>query len=117
MRILVVDDHQELLSEIENFLVSAGYDVTAATSAEQAIKIVESDRDYELVVTDISMPGMNGIEMWDNMSRLLPGTKVIFISSTNNNFLQQYLPGAFLPKPFRLEHLHQTIEKVAVAAA
>lgn len=117
MRILVVDDHQELLSEIKGFLVSAGCDVTAATSAEQAMKIVESDRGYQVVVTDISMPGMNGIEMWDKMSTLMPATKVVFISSTNNTFLQQYLPGTFLAKPFPLEYLHQTIMTVAAAAA
>lgn len=117
MRILVIDDHQELLSEIERFLVSAGCEVTAATSAEEAMKIVEIDPAYDLVVTDISMPGMNGIEMWEKMSRLLPGTKVIFISSSNNTFLRQYLPGAFLAKPFRLEHLHQTIMTVAESAA
>jgi DNA-binding NtrC family response regulator len=117
MRILVVDDHVELLAEIEQFLALSGHQVSAARSAEEAMRIVESNREYEVVVTDISMPGMNGIEMWDKMTVLLPRTKVIFISSTNNSFLQRYLPGAFLPKPFKLEDLHDCVVRVQTAAA
>ena len=117
MRILVVDDHAELLGEIEQFLVTSGHQVRTASSADEALQVVASDRDYHVVVTDISMPGMNGIQMWDQMTTLLPGTKVIFISSTNNSFLQRYLPGAFLPKPFRLADLHDCILQVRTAAA
>lgn len=117
MRILVVDDHAALLGEIEQYLANAGHHVTAAESAEQAMQMVASNRDYEVVVTDISMPGMNGIEMWDKINPLLPDTKVIFISSTNNSFLQRYLPGPFLSKPFHLGDLHDCIQQLRTAAA
>lgn len=117
MRILVVDDHAELLAEIEQHLVNSGHQVNTAGSAEEAIQIVESNGEYDVVVTDISMPGMNGIEMWDHVGSRLPETKVIFISSTNNSFLHRYLPGAFMPKPFRLEDLHDCILQLRTAAA
>ena len=117
MRILVIDDHEALLAEIAEFLMMAGHDVVTATCAKEAMQIVNSDRDYQVVVTDISMPGMSGIEMWDNMAPLLPQTKVVFISSTNNSFLRNYLPGVFLSKPFRLEHLHQAILELQLAVA
>ena len=116
MRILVVDDHVELLAEIEKFFRAAEYEVVTAASAEEAMRIVESDREYDVVVTDISMPGMSGIEMWDKMGPSLPDTKVVFISSTNNSFLQRYLPGTFVAKPFQLEHLHQVVQ-VALAGS
>jgi len=117
MRILVIDDHVELLAEIAQFLVKIGHDVVTATGANEAMQIVHSDRDYQVVVTDISMPGMSGIEMWENMCPLLPRAKVIFISSTNNSFLRKYLPGVFLSKPFRLDHLRRAIQQLQPAAA
>lgn len=80
-----------------------------AASAEEAMGIVDTDRNFDVVVTDIAMPGMNGIEMWSKMCPNLPSAKVIFISSANNSFLQRYLPGSFLPKPFKMEQLHQEI--------
>lgn len=117
MRILVVDDHAELLHKIEQFLLTAKHHVSTAISAEEAMQIVKSDAQYDVVVTDISMPGMNGIEMWDNMGPLLPQAKVVFISSTNNSFLHRYLPGIFMPKPFELEDLHQAILRLQAAVA
>ncbi len=117
MRILVVDDHAGLLAEIVQYLTSCGHHATPAESGERAMEIVGSDREYDVVITDISMPGMNGIEMWDQMSALLPQAKVIFISSTNNSFLQRYLPGTFLPKPFDLAHLYDRVLQANSAAA
>ena len=117
MRILVVDDHVQLLTEIEQYLVDLGHQVRPAENAEEALQIVQANREYDVVVTDISMPGMNGIEMWDKMTSLLPAAKVIFISSTNNSFLQRYLPGPLLPKPFKLDELHDCIARVRTAAA
>ena len=117
MRILVVDDNAELLAEIEQYLVDAGHQVRSAENAEDALQVVETDREYDVVVTDISMPGMNGVEMWDKMIPLLPAAKVIFISSANNSFLRRYLPGPLLAKPFRLAELHDCIAGIRSKAA
>src|SRR3954471_8712479 len=114
MDILVVDDHVELLKQIHGFLAGAGHEVASAVSGEHALQVVkESERNFDVVVTDLAMPGMNGIELWGELKEILPEAKVLFISSSSGEFMERYVPGAFLGKPFSLEVLHRTVLRLA----
>jgi CheY-like chemotaxis protein len=114
MDILIVDDNVELLQYIHGFLADAGHDVASAASGEHALQVVDdSKRNFDVVVTDIAMPGMNGIELWNELKGILPQAKVLFISASAGEFMDHYLPGAFLSKPFSLEVLHQRILQLA----
>ncbi|HSO33927.1 MAG TPA: response regulator, partial [Labilithrix sp.] len=61
-RILVVDDEIEMATVIEQALTRRGYDVTQLQSADAAWELLEHE-DYDVVVTDINMRGMNGVEL------------------------------------------------------
>lgn len=60
--ILVVDDEKEIADLVEIYLVSDGYKVFKANSAEDGLKIIENE-DIHLAILDIMMPGMDGLEM------------------------------------------------------
>jgi len=110
MDILVVDDNVELLQYIHGFLTDAGHDVASSASGEHALQVVEdSKRNFDVVVTDLAMPGMNGIELWEELKKILPRAKVLFISSCPAEFMEHYVPGAFLSKPFSLRDLHERV--------
>ena len=110
MEILVVDDNVQLLKYIQGFLTDVGHDVAAAESAEIALQVVEeTKRNFDVVVTDLSMPGMNGIDLWNELKGILPQAKVLFISASSEDFMKHYVPGAFLGKPFTLDVLHERV--------
>src|SRR3954466_9673387 len=110
MDILVVDDHVELLKQIHGFLAGAGHEVASAVSGEHALQVVkESERNFDVVVTDLAMPGMNGIELWNELKGILPQAKVLFISASSEEFMEHYVPGAFLSKPFSLDTLLERV--------
>ena len=62
-RILVVDDEKEIADLIEIYLVSDGYKVLKANNAEEGLEILGKEEEVHLVLLDIMMPGMNGLEM------------------------------------------------------
>ena len=80
IRILVVDDDESLLSLLTQLLTEEGYQVTPASSGEQALEVFIKDP-FPLVVSDIKMPGMSGIELLQKTKEIAPDTQVIIITS------------------------------------
>jgi CheY-like chemotaxis protein len=114
MDILVVDDNVELLKHVHGFLSDAGHEVASAESGEHALQVVtQKNCSFDVVVTDLAMPGMNGIELWDELKKILPHAKVLFISACPAEFMEGYVPGAFLSKPFSLRDLHERVLRLA----
>src|SRR5947207_12826767 len=73
-RILVVDDEAQLRGLFERILHNEGYEVRCASSGDEALKLLET-RWFDLVVTDVKMPGMDGMELLAKgklVSRTLP---------------------------------------------
>lgn len=69
MQVLVADDHQLFLDGIQHILkkLDADVEVTESTSAERAIEILESGRKFDLILIDLSMPGMDGLSILQRM--------------------------------------------------
>ena len=79
--ILVVDDEPLVLTLFCTFLRAFGYSVTEASSGAEALdKFAGTGREIRLLVTDIVMPQMNGIELAAEIKRRAPGVKVLYIS-------------------------------------
>ncbi len=78
-RILVVDDDPAVRQQLERLYAHAGYEVAAVGSAEGALERLEVG-DIDLVVTDIRMPGLSGIELTEKMQKLYPDVPVIVIT-------------------------------------
>jgi two-component system NtrC family response regulator len=112
--ILVVDDEVNYLTVMEALLSEAGYEVLTAGSAIEAVKIAGAS-DLDLVLTDMKMPKMTGIELLDELQRLYPDLPVIFMTAygTVEKAVMAMKKGAFdyVLKPFKNEEILVTIAK------
>ena len=112
-RILIVDDTQQIRQLLINQL-SDQYDCIGTSSAELAIEMLKPDS-FSLVITDISMPGMSGIELCKYIRKNFPKTTVIIMSASYDKMPESCLNscGAFgyLPKPFNNTDLLKIVAK------
>jgi two-component system NtrC family response regulator len=112
--ILVVDDEINYLTVMEALLGEAGYEVLTASSGLEALKLA-GHADLDLVLTDMKMPKMSGIELLDQVHRLYPDLPVIIMTAygTVEKAVTAMKKGAFdyLLKPFKNEEILVTIAK------
>ena len=116
--ILLVEDDADLLKLIALRLKSAGYSVRTAESAERALAELEAARP-DVLVTDLRMPGMNGLALFDAVQRLNPVLPVIILTAhgTIPDAVAAMRRGVFgfLPKPFEPHALLAQIEEALAA--
>lgn len=113
-KVLVIDD--EVI--MRNFLVEAlkrkGIDAVGAETGEKGLKILQDDH-FDMVITDMKMPGITGMEVLKKVKEISPGTLVLVITAfgTIENAVDAMQAGAFhyLIKPFSIESLMANIEK------
>jgi two-component system response regulator AtoC len=114
--ILVVDDDSSVRSYLSAFLTSCGYDVECAESGDQAVARVTSGFVPSLIMLDIVMPGINGIEVLERMKKTNSSTPVIILSAVGQTktVVDAMKMGAadFLVKPFEEQELELSIENV-----
>ncbi len=112
VKILVVDDDPYLLDMLIETLRTIGYDASGASGAEEALRFLDTTP-VDLVITDIRMPGMDGIEFARRIKRRQPELPVIFITGAfNSSILKTIKADGFLPKPFRIGQIEELIEDV-----
>ena len=109
--ILVVDD-DETVRDMLYDLFESDHLCHAAETVEQALVWLETEF-YDVVLTDISLPGMSGVELLELVKQHQPDTPVIIISGTSDQDYARSLieMGAsdYLVKPFRLEHVEERV--------
>jgi CheY-like chemotaxis protein len=112
VRILVVDDDPYLLDLLIETLKTIGYEACGASDAAQALALLQKTA-VHLVITDIKMPGMNGIELAHRIRQEHPQLPVIFISGVfTSSILKTIDKEPHLPKPFRIGQLEELIARV-----
>ncbi len=79
-RVLIVDDDLSVLGVVAEVLEDDGYDVATASSGEEAITLLSNDS-FALVMSDIRLPGINGVAVLENVKKVSPRTNVIMITS------------------------------------
>jgi len=116
-RIVFVDDESAVRSYARIALTNAGFDVSAASDGEEALRLIK-DRsgDIDLLVTDIRMPKMDGICLADAVEALYPQIPVLFISGYPFDLEaeQRKHPAkscGFLKKPFLPQPLFEAVRK------
>jgi CheY-like chemotaxis protein len=119
--ILVVDDELDVLRLAETVLRQAGHPVTAARSADAAIRAVETMAiKPAILVTDVVMPGMSGPLLADRLMAEIPGLRVLFMSGYDDRqIVQRYVVEkgfALLPKPFKPQALLAAVRDTLAAA-
>ena len=115
-RILLVEDEvlvRELASED---LGDAGHEVVAAGDGERALEVLEADRRFDLLFTDIRMPGsVDGWELATQARRLIPGLKVIYSSGLSEKSDSVQPGDGILVKPYRPEELSALLDELLPA--
>jgi two-component system NtrC family response regulator len=112
--VLLVDDDENLRRVLEYQLSQAGYDVTTRAAADEALREL-GDRPFDLLITDILMPGMDGIELVERVRIRYPDVAVIVITAHGDvaRAVRAMQLGAldFLEKPFGRERLRVSVER------
>jgi DNA-binding NtrC family response regulator len=116
MRVLVVDDEQNLLMTLAANLELEGFEVHAAASGQQALALFE-EHAFDLVLSDIRMPGMNGVDLFRKLRQSKPGVPVVLMTAfALEGLVQEAIgEGAFtvLPKPFEIDHVVAALTRAA----
>ena len=111
--ILVVDD-DDIIRDTLCELLSQEHACQTAATAEEALTKLKSQL-FDVVLTDVSMPGLSGLDLLNRVVQLYPGTPVIIVSGMSDEEQAQSLirQGAFdyLLKPFRLEVVEDSVRR------
>lgn len=116
-RVMVVDDEQTILDTMQDMLVAIGFEVTCcSTGAEAVRKFDESPESFGLVLLDLTMPDVDGVQVLQAMRRRRPGMRILLISGfSEEETMLRFLgnsPSGFLQKPFDLEKLRSAVRLV-----
>jgi PAS domain S-box-containing protein len=118
-KVLVVDDRPEVLDVTLEVFRSLGFEALSANSGEDALDILQQTPDVDLVLSDVSMPGMNGVQLGQHARELVPGVRVILSSGYTNSAMSDETGSAqgfhFLPKPYRVADLVKALQVLGLA--
>ena len=113
-KILVVDDEQNSREGLTKILIKEGYEVVAAESGETALSEAKK-QDFDLIITDLRMPEISGIDVLEQIREKKPDIGVIIVTAYGevNSYLKAMTLGAFeyLNKPIKLDELRRVINK------
>jgi CheY-like chemotaxis protein len=109
-RILLVEDNEEVGEFAENLLTELGHDVVRVRSGESALQAALDSR-FDVVFTDVVMPGMSGLELADQLSELRPSLPIILTTGYSDEIATSGAGGRpVILKPYRLETLAAAID-------
>lgn len=111
-RILVIDDEKSIRNTLKEILSYEGYEVTEAQDGSEGLKLAEKEK-FDIILSDIKMPKMDGIEVLEKLQELSPETPVVMISGHGNieTAVEAIRKGAFdyISKPLDLNRMLVTI--------
>jgi two-component system, cell cycle response regulator CpdR len=117
-RILLAEDDDSMRGFLERALTKAGYDVIGSPNGVEALERLQHEP-FTLLLTDIVMPRMDGIELARRASELDPDLKIMFITGfaavVLNNDSQAPKDARVLSKPFHLKDLVREVERLLAA--
>lgn len=115
-RVMVVEDDLMVRELACETLLAGGYEVIKAESPAEAVAFITEGVMIDLLLTDVVMPKMNGRELYNQISRFLPGLKVLYMSGYTDNVIADqgvlHAGVAFLQKPFSVRALLEKVRQV-----
>ncbi|MGE4490429.1 MAG: sigma-54-dependent transcriptional regulator [Kiritimatiellales bacterium] len=113
-RILIVDDEPTILNLLNKILIGQGYDATPASNGEKALQLLQTER-FDLMISDINMTPINGMELLRKAAESYPEMGVIMLTAygTVATAVEAMKQGAFdyITKPFKLDELVLTVQR------
>lgn len=114
-RILIVDDERSLREFLEIFFRKGGYDVTLADGGQAASKLIGDGVEFDLVLTDLMMPHIDGLGVLEVVKDRFPETQVLMMTAfaTADTAIEAMKKGAFdyIQKPFKVDEIQVIVEK------
>lgn len=114
MKLLVVDDENEICEFLKSFFEERNYTVSVATSGEDALEAMKQEKP-QVVLLDIKMPGMDGVQALREMKTKYPKVKVIMVTAieTRDKIEECLRLGAdnYITKPLSLEYLENDVRE------
>lgn len=111
-RMIIVDDEQEVLEELAEVFSEYGYEIDTARGGEEALRKVQEKRPHVMLL-DIRMPGMDGLEVLRRVREVAPTLGVIMVTAVNEEGLAKEAMnlGAFdyITKPIDLDYLRTSV--------
>lgn len=119
-KIMVVDDEEHIRKSLEEILRLEGYEISAIESADAALPILKTEN-FDLILLDLRMPGMDGIEFLRSVTRMAPETKVILLTGhgTLESAIEALRQGAsdYLLKPVASRELLSSVARALAQRA
>ena len=112
-RILIVDDELSMRDFLKILFESEGYEVTVVPDAATALDLAVNNDPFDLVMTDIRMPGMNGLELLTELKQRFPDLPVVMLTAyaSPDDAVQAMRQGAFdyMTKPFHVDEIKKVV--------
>lgn len=113
--IMIIDDEEDILNLFNDFLQQQGYSVTTFTEPLLALEEIQKNpQKYSLILTDIRMPGISGMELAKIVNNLNKDIKVVFMSAfqLDSNNLKGIRYHEYIQKPVHIQMLLQTVKNL-----
>ncbi len=118
--ILFVDDEPDILQMVKHFLHREGWDITIADSGETALEVLSREH-FDILFTDLQMPGINGLEVLKRAKAIRPNTEVVILTGygTIDSAVEALKLGSYdyIQKPIAVERLKHLIHRIAESKA
>lgn len=119
-KVIIVDDSSTMRQLVRMALRPAGYDIVEAVDGQDGLEKVTQDPSIDLMILDVNMPKMNGVELAESLSasgHIKAGLKVVMLTTEGHAELvdraKQAGAKGWLVKPFKPEKLLETIQRIA----
>jgi CheY-like chemotaxis protein len=117
-RLLYVDDEADLRSLVQMHLSLEGYEVETAADGDSAIQMLK-DQPYDIVLLDVYMPKMNGLQVLQYLKRSNTTARLIVLTGSDNPYIAKECARlgaqAYLSKPYNFHELIESIDRVMTA--
>lgn len=111
-RILVVEDDEEMRSLLKDFIVEEGFETDSVSNGSEAFRKLVKEP-FDLIITDVRMPGLTGLDILPGMRKLQPGAAIIVITAFGSEEVQRKAfergATAYLEKPIQFPKLRTLI--------
>ncbi len=114
-KILVVDDSQELTEVIHEYMETCGFIVETTTESQDALRLIAANG-YDVIISDIHMPGMDGLELMSLIKNRHPDLPVVLITgysiSEARKIAMEKGADAFVAKPFHMKEILDVVTDI-----
>lgn len=109
---MLIDGETAMRRVVVKVLTATGHSVVAAGSAEEALSLFRDGVEVDVVIVELELPGMSGVELVGQLRELKPGLQALFVA---RRLPEEAIPGRFLSKPFTSQALSDMMRRLLIA--